>query len=265
MVKVSAVHYVKKDQTMKHVLKIERIVLRRSENFCLNIRAIRIQGGTILCIAGPNGSGKTTFMECLVGTLTSPDVLATIDTHKIGANVRTTKALTGYIPDDENWFVKELCATEYFSLLIDVYSAVGVPRPKLRYRLQQFAAALQFTTFGQPLESLSHGNKKKVQIIAGLMHEPQLIIIDELRNGLDPFAVIAAEKIIRMEAERGACVVAATHDLWWAERIADETMVLLDGKVAIYKTTTALLEEFGSLEKLFMRLIKRGGAAHASL
>lgn len=250
---------------MKHTLKIERIALRRSDRFSLDIQSIKIQGGTILCIAGPNGSGKTTLMECLVGVLASPNIKATIDTRAIGMNLRATKALTGYIPDDEHWFVKELCAAEYFELLSDIYVSVGVPRQKLDYRIRSLAATLQFTTFSQPLESLSHGNKKKVQIVAGLMHEPQLIIVDELRNGLDPFAVVAAEEIIRMEAERGACVVAATHDLWWAERIADETMLLIDGKVAIHKNTVSLLEEFGSLEKLFMRLVRRGEAAHASL
>jgi ABC-2 type transport system ATP-binding protein len=248
---------------MKHTLNIQRILLRRSKKFCLDVQTVRVPGGQILCVAGPNGSGKTTLIECLVGILAAPTVKATIDGQKIGNNIRATKGLVGYIPDDEQWFVKELCATEYFALLTDIYTGVGIPHQKLQYRVQGLAATLQFSAFEQPLESLSHGNKKKVQIIAGLMHEPQMIVIDELRNGLDPLAILAAEEIIRLEAERGSCVVAATHDLWWAERIADQTMLLIDGRVVIHKKTTDLLEEFGSLEKLFMRLLRQGDTAHA--
>jgi ABC-2 type transport system ATP-binding protein len=250
---------------VKHILKIEQILLRRSSQFCLDIRAIRVQGGSILCITGPNGSGKTTLIECLVGNLTKKTVTVTIDGQVVGHNIRNTKALVGYIPDDEYWFIKELCATEYFALLTSIYVKVGIPQQKLQYRVQRFAATLRFTAFDQSLESLSHGNKKKVQIIAGLMHEPALIVVDELRNGLDPFAIVAAEEIIRMEAARGACVVAATHDLWWAERIANDTMLLIGGRVVLLKPTMDLLQEFGSLEKLFMQLLKRDEPAHASV
>jgi ABC-2 type transport system ATP-binding protein len=250
---------------MKHTLYLEHIVLRRSKDFCLNVRDVRIPGGRILCVAGPNGSGKTSLVECLAGTLASPAISANVDGQKIGNNIRATKTLIGYIPDDEHWFIKELCATEYLALLTDIYADAGLPRQKLQYRIRTLASSLRFSDFEQPLESLSHGNKKKVQIIAGLIHEPRMVVIDELRNGLDPFAIIAAEDIVRMEAARGACIVAATHDLWWAERIADETMLLMDGQVVMHRQTSTLLEEFGSLEKLFMRLLRQGDVAHATV
>jgi len=124
----------------------------------------------------------------------------------------------------------------------------------MRYRLLAFAEALRFTAFEQVLSSLSHGNKKKVQLIAGLLHQPGIIILDELRNGLDPLAILAAERLIKDEAARGACVVAATHDLWWAERISHETMLLVDGSVAIHDRTDNLLATYGSLEHLFIKL-----------
>lgn len=241
------------------MLRIENITLRRSSTFCLHLGNIRLTGGTILCVAGPNGSGKSTLIECLAGLLTSPTIRIFADGQLVSQNIRSTKTIIGYIPDDEDWFIKELCAQEYFNVLIQTYCKVDIPVEKMRYRVQYFASLMRFTAFTQPLVSLSHGNKKKVQLIAGLLHEPGIIILDELRNGLDPLAIIAAEKILRTEAARGACIVAATHDLWWAERIADETMLLIDGSVAIHKSTKELLTAYSSIEELFIALTEGGG------
>jgi len=250
---------------MKHVLRIEHIDLRRSNTFRLHLGKLRISGGTILCVAGPNGSGKSTLVECLAGVLTSPTIRVVVDGQLLSHNVKKSKAHIGYIPDDEQWFIKELSASEYFALLTHIYEELGISRDTMQHRIQQLSRALLFSSFDQTLESLSHGNKKKVQCIAGLMHQPGIIILDELRNGLDPLAIIAAEEIIRNEAARGACVVAATHDLWWAERIADETMLLVQGSVAIHQRTSELLTSFGTLEKLFLRLVHNQEEKHAAV
>lgn len=250
---------------MKNILRVKNIHLSRSKSFRLDIEKIKVSGGDILCVAGPNGSGKTTFIECLVGLLTAPSVDITMNGLKIGRNLLTAKTIVGYVPDDESWFIKELCAKEYFDLLLRTYADVDIPVEKMKYRIQEFARQLHFKDFSQPLLHLSHGNKKKVQLIAGLMHEPKLIVIDELRNGLDPLAIVTAEQIIRAEAYRGACIVAATHDLWWAERIATDTLLLMDGKVALYEKTDDLLAEHNSLEKLFIQLAAREDFEHAAV
>jgi ABC-2 type transport system ATP-binding protein len=250
---------------MKNTLKVDHLELRRSPVFCLHIERLRVHSGDILCIAGPNGSGKTTLIECLAGLIAAPDADIYVHGQLLSANLQATKSLIGYIPDDEAWFIKELCAEEYFDLLISVYVDVGVSREKMQYRVKKLAQLLGFIDFKQQLESLSHGNKKKVQIIAGLLHQPKLVIIDELRNGLDPLAVIAAEQIIRAEAESGACIIAATHDLWWAERMAKHTLLLTDGRVAIYEQTAVLLDTYGSLEKLFIQLSAKRSSSYESI
>jgi ABC-2 type transport system ATP-binding protein len=250
---------------MKNILKIHNITLQRSASFSLHLDKLRLEAGTILCVAGPNGSGKSTLVECLAGLLSGPDIDITICGRPLRNNLLETKAAIGYIPDDESWLIKELCAQEYFNLIINTYRDLGTSEDKMRYRQQYLAKVLRFEAFLQPLESLSHGNKKKVQIIAGLLHEPSIVIVDELRNGLDPLAIIAAESIIRSEASRGAVVVAATHDLWWAERIADEVLLLLDGSVALHQATDDLLEKYGSIENLFVQIIEREHENHAAV
>ena len=245
---------------MKNLLEVTGLSVKRSAQFRLRLKSLSLDSGQILCVAGPNGSGKTTLIECLTGMLT-PDTgsisLAGIHTSN---NLRATKSVLGYVPDDEAWFVKELCAKEYFALLAEVYTEAGVSG-NLLVRVEELSKALYFTNFLQPLEQLSHGNKKKVQLIAGLMHKPKVLIVDELRNGLDPLAVIAAEQLLREEAKRGACIVATTHDLWWAERVADHILLLVDGRQATYSPTKQIVKKYGSLEKLFLHVAR--GDRHA--
>jgi ABC-2 type transport system ATP-binding protein len=222
--------------------------------FGLHIDKLELAASTIMCVVGPNGSGKTTLVECLTGLLTPPVGTITINGQQIDRNLRTTRRVLGYVPDDESWLIKELCAKEYFALLEGVYKQAGI-MADMKSRVALFAERLLFTSFEQPLSQLSHGNAKKVQIIAGLMHKPEVIIVDELRNGLDPLAIIAAEKLLQEEAGRGACVVATTHDLWWAQRIGDETILLIDGSVAMHARTTTIVRQYGSLENLFIQTV----------
>jgi len=241
------------------LLTITSLAVKRSDSFTLRVKNLSIEAGDILCVAGPNGSGKTTLVECITGLLASTAGHITIHGVPVSRNLRATKALVGFVPDDESWLIKELCAREYFALLHTIYRQAGVQHD-MRKRGTELANILQFTAFDIPMEQLSHGNKKKVQLIAALMHQPQVIIVDELRNGLDPLAVIAAEQLIRQEATRGACVIAATHDLWWAERIAQHILLLMNGSIAVNQKTAAIVRKHGSLEKLFMKTVGGDGA-----
>lgn len=249
-----AKHYGKDEESMNKILRVNRLRLSRSMHFGLHIDKLQLAAGTIMCVVGPNGSGKTTLVECLTGLLTPAVGAITVNGEHIDKNLRTTRRVLGYVPDDESWLIKELCAKEYFALLEGAYKQAGITAD-MKSRVVQLAERLLFTSFEQPLGQLSHGNAKKVQIIAGLMHKPRVIIVDELRNGLDPLAIITAEKLLKEESQRGACVVATTHDLWWAQRIGDETVLLIDGSIAVHAKTTAIVRQYGSLENLFIQTV----------
>lgn len=240
---------------MKAPLLVKDLRIRRSPDFTLAIDSLRLRAGDIVCVTGPNGSGKTTLIDCLVGLLKPDQGEVLVAGEAVGHDLRHIRAHLGYIPDDESWFIKELSAYEYFRLLAKVYRDAGITSDTLA-RATQLAETLYFTAFHQKLANLSHGNKKKVQLIAGMMHEPRVLIVDELRNGLDPLAIIAAEKLIKSVAKRGTCVVAATHDLWWAERIAKHIVLFLNGSPALQANKRNVVQQYGSLEACFLSIVK---------
>lgn len=236
------------------VLKISDLYFAYGPLFSLSVPTIEVKAGEIICIAGPNGGGKTTYLECLAGILRPTKGHISIGGEPITHTIYRTKSLIGYIPDDEDWFIKELTANEYFEVLMSVYWAAGVT-VAMRQRWLELATLLRFSAFDQPLEQLSHGNKKKVQIIAALMHNPKVLIVDELRNGLDPLAIIVAEKLIKQAAASGTCIIAATHDLWWAERFASSVLLLVDGRPVLHTSIPQVKTQYKHLENAFLELV----------
>ena len=236
-------------------ISITDLRISRGLHFNLQLKSFEANQGSITCITGPNGSGKSTFIEAIVGLLQPDGGHILVSGQPIGTAMQTTKALIGYVPDDENWFIQELCAQEYFELLIDVYRKAGV-KWDMKRECKKLAKALHFTGFTVPISQLSHGNKKKVQIIAAFMHRPRLIVVDELRNGLDPLAIVVAEGLLKDRASEGACIVATSHDLWWADRIADSVLLLINGKSVSHMFVGDIHRRFGSVEGMFMKHVR---------
>ncbi len=235
----------------KTVLDIKDLKLRRSQNFELDIKKLNLNKTLITCLSGANGSGKTTLLEIICG-LISPDSGAV---RILGADPfrepQTVKAKIGFVPDDEGWIIPELTAREYFQLLNSIYRK-NDEASDLTLEVDRLAKQLIFNNFDQQLGSLSHGNRKKVQLIAGMMHSPALLIVDELRNGLDPIASKMAEELLQTYARSGGCVLAATHDLWWAQRMADNAVLIRDGKIILDSKISSILKQADSLEAKFM-------------
>lgn len=235
------------------MLTVDGLRVRRNSKFELNIPFLNLMPGTVTCVVGSNGSGKTTLVESIVGLLPPKEGVVRISGYEAHMDVAEVKRAVGYIPDDDTWIIPELTAREYFELLVSVQSNESNKRLMLK-RSRELAEELMFIGFDQQLGQLSHGNKKKVQIIAGLLHDPHFIVVDELRNGLDPIAIIQAENLLKRKQMSGSAIIAATHDLWWAERFADDIVMIQRGYIVLREETKHIVSKSGSLEARFMEL-----------
>lgn len=235
------------------LLEARDIKLRRSDAFALDISQFAIKKGEVVCVAGANGSGKTTLLDVLVKLL-FPDSGTVSLLGKVFSEESIQDRVTlGFVPDDDAWIIPELTAREYFALLKSVYQRSGVGHDMNAW-VTSLAQELLFTNFDQQMDSLSHGNKKKVQIIAALIHKPKVLVVDELRNGLDPIAIKKAESLLRKQAKNGVAILAATHDLWWAERFSDKVVMLRGGSIILEEATKKIVKQSGSVEARFMEL-----------
>lgn len=235
------------------ILTINDLRVQRSKNFALIVPFLTFMPGSATCIVGANGSGKTTLIESIAGLIQPKNGEVKVSGNQAHLEISAVKRAIGYVPDDDTWIIPELTAVEYFELLASNYTGQANHK-KLISASENLADELSFTSMNSQLGSLSHGNKKKVQIIAGLMHDPHFIVVDELRNGLDPIAIASAERILRHKQMSGSAIIAATHDLWWAERFADEIVMIRRGHIVMNDFTNNIVEKYGSLESRFMEI-----------
>jgi ABC-2 type transport system ATP-binding protein len=235
------------------ILDVAFLKINRNKNFSLNITSLMVNTKGIVCLVGANGSGKTTLLEAVVGILSHDKGAIHIKGASMNLDAFDAKLRLGYIPDDDNWIIAELTAREYFDLHEAIYKEAGI-KADMSKNVEAMAKHLSFSNFDQPMGSLSHGNKKKIQIIVALMHEPSIIVVDELRNGLDPIAIKSAENLLLKNSRRGTAVLAATHDLWWAERMSQRIIMIKDGHIMLDEATKKIVKKDGSLENKFMQL-----------
>lgn len=236
-------------------LAMKNVVTGRG-NFELNVKQLELPAGKIACVVGPNGGGKTTLLLTALGLLPHKGVVE-VGGQAYDGTQAVLKAQLGFIPDDPELLFNELTAREFWRLTASVLADLGVgQRLVLEGRAEDLAKQLSFDPPAKLAKNYSHGMRKKTQIVNALLGEPPVIIVDELRNGLDPIAIKQAEDLIQSEKTRGAAILAATHDLWWAERFADHIYIVYRGQIVAQGTLSQLLKKGEKhLEQAFFRIL----------
>jgi ABC-2 type transport system ATP-binding protein len=227
--------------------------------------SLQVEAGEMVALLGPNGAGKTTLFQLLTGLFVADS--GTVEV--LGADMRRdpVRALAqlGVVFQqpalDLNLSVR--ASLRFHADLHGLPSAVS--RPRIDGLLERFALT---AAASQPARQLSGGNRRKVELLRALLHEPRLLLMDEATVGLDPASrARLVEEVLRARAERGLGVLWATHLVDEAER-AQRIVVLHEGKVQWDGTAAALCEAQGqaSLQGAFLQLTredKKAGQAVA--
>ncbi|MBD3266263.1 ATP-binding cassette domain-containing protein [bacterium] len=183
-----------------------------------------IPAGTIFGLLGPNGAGKTTLMRIIVGIL-APDA-GTI--HIPSDSHRRLKERIGYLPEERGLYMK----MKVRDVLEFIASLKGLTAKQARPRIEAGLERLAVADYADyKVEQLSKGNQQRIQLLATLLHEPDLLILDEPFSGLDPVGVEQMGAILREEADRGAAVIVSTHRMEQAEQLCENIGLINHGQV----------------------------------
>ena len=210
--------------------------------------SITVESGDIYGFIGHNGAGKSTTIRAVVGVLDFTDGDILIDGHSVKKEPLECKRITAYIPDNPDLY-ENLTGIQYLNFIADIF---GVDTATRKNRIKEYADKLEITdALGDSISSYSHGMKQKVAIIAALIHEPKLMVMDEPFVGLDPKAAFMLKEIMHEMCAKGSAVFFSTHVLDVAEKLCNKVAIIKEGKI-ITKGTMEELVGDKSLEEVFM-------------
>lgn len=212
-----------------------------------------VKEGEIVGFVGPNGAGKSTTIKCLTGILPFDMGNITVCDKNIRTQAVEAKMNIAYVAD-ENILYNGLTGYQYINMVADIF---GVGKEERKERTEKYAALFDMSDkLGDKISSYSHGMKQKISIIAGLVHQPKVWILDEPMTGLDPKASFELKKIMRDYASLGNAVLFSSHVLEVVEKLCDRVVIINKGKIVTECTAEELHERSGEvgLEELFLKL-----------
>ena len=213
---------------------------------------LHIQPGEIYGFIGHNGAGKTTTLKACCGILNFEEGEILVDGISIKDNPVECKRRMAYIPDNPDLY-EFLTGIQYLNFIADVYR---VPKTEREERIAEYAAALELTDdLAGKINSYSHGMKQKLAVIAAMVHQPKLLIMDEPFVGLDPKASHTLKQMMRRFCDNGGAIFFSTHVLEVAEKLCDKVAIIRGGKLVIAGDTETVRGN-ESLEDVFLELVE---------
>lgn len=232
----------------KNVTKVYNRSIKAVNNVSFEVR-----GGEIVGFTGPNGSGKTTTIKMLTGILPPDKGEIKINGFDIKKNMIQAKSSIGYIADSPDMFLR-LKGIEFLNFIADVYKVSNDDRKK---RVNELAERFELTdALSSPMMSYSHGMRQKLMVIAALVHNPPVWILDEPMTGLDPKSSYELKEMMREHAKKGNAVFFSTHVLEVAEKLCDKVIIIKKGNL-LYDGTLENLESQHlnqTLENIFLEM-----------
>ena len=216
---------------------------------------LTVQPGEIFGFIGPNGAGKTTTIKMIGGILAPTSGTVEIAGIDMGSAPERAKSKIGFIPD-RPYLYEKLTGMEFLRFTADLYQVAeskfqaAASRNLELFSLQDWADDL--------IGSYSHGMKQRLIMAAALLHEPQVIIVDEPMVGLDPRAIRLVKDLFRRLAADGTTIFMSTHTLRVAEETCDRIGIINRGRMIASGTTQDLQREANvsnaDLETVFLNL-----------
>jgi ABC-2 type transport system ATP-binding protein len=242
-------------QMNQTVLKITHLKKYFKDVHAVDDISLEVRAGEIYGLLGPNGAGKTTTIKNLLGLL-EPDegTISVIGLDPITDTLKVKQQI-GYVAE-EPLIYKSLTPREMFNFIVSIRD---LDEKKTTKTIQDLLESLEATKYyDSPIITLSKGNKQKMQIIAALIHDPDLIILDEPLSGLDARSSRVVKDILKLKCQTGHAILLSTHVMEVAQDMCTRIGVLNNGKLVAEGTLEELRnnshEAGKTLEDIFLKL-----------
>jgi ABC-2 type transport system ATP-binding protein len=245
----------------KPVVETRDLTKKYGRVVALDHLSLAVERGQILGFVGPNGAGKTTTIKILVGLSRPTGGWARIAGADCAAEWRKVKRLVGYMPDTFGSY-DNMRVGEY----LDFFGAAfGIPRRQRARRIGEVLDTARAADFRDLyVEALSHGMKQRVAIARTLLHDPEVLVLDEPANGLDPQARIEMRQLLLELARRGKTLLVTSHVLPELARVCHRVAILTRGRLRAFGTLDEISRQLRPLRPMEVLLTDAGQVGRAA-
>ena len=229
-------------------LEIKNVSKRYGDQQALIDVSFSLKKGDIVGFLGPNGAGKTTLMKIITSILHQDSGVITINGYNTQTNKISTKRQIGYLAEN-NPLYKDMLVTEYLDFIASLYK-IDNKKDKVKEIINKTGLNGEIK---KRIEELSKGYKQRVGIAAALVHDPNVLILDEPTTGLDPNQLVEIRKLIQ-EIGKEKIVLLSTHILQEIPKICNHIIIINKGKIVENAKMQDLIKTKNNLEKHFQKL-----------
>lgn len=237
------------------MIKLEHLTKHFGRIAAVDDLSLEVRGGEIMAFLGPNGAGKTTTLRMIGGLLEPTGGRIEVKGHDLARSPLEVKQIMGFIPD-RPYLYEKLTAREFLVFSGGLY---GVQPDRAASRGKELLRLFDLTDWSDELiESFSHGMKQRLVLSSALLHEPEVLVIDEPMVGLDPRGARMLKNLFRGLRDRGVTILLSTHTLSVAEEICDRVAIIHKGRLISVGTVEDLRvlshKHEAGLEDVFLSL-----------
>jgi len=232
------------------MIKVDNLTKQISGNKILNSISFEVRDGEILGFLGPNGAGKTTTMKIITGFWTPSAGNVYVNDLNVTADSLAIRDRLGYLPETVPLY-DDMKVYEYLRFIADIRN---VPKENIKSRLKQVIADCGLeSVITKPIEELSKGYRQRTGLAQAIIHEPEILILDEPTTGLDPNQIVEIRNLIKKLGERKT-VIFSTHILSEVQATCDRVIIINKGKIVGEGTPGELASRLGAQDMIYVKI-----------
>jgi ABC-2 type transport system ATP-binding protein len=236
------------------MIELVQLVKKFGELVAVGGVSLNVARGEFFAVLGPNAAGKTTTLKILAGLMKPTSGTARVCGFDVQAQPLEARRRLAYVPDFP-FLYEKLTPWEFFRFTGQLFQ---MDEARISANARQLIARFNLEAFAhKSIESLSHGTRQRVAICSALLHDPEVLVIDEPMVGLDPQHARVLKDILRERSRGGMTVFVSTHQLSVAEELADRIGIIHEGRLIAVGTREELRRQSGAsgpLEDVFLAL-----------